>query len=142
MKGYRFHYLKSKRGAKTPDFLVEQENESLVIEIGGKGKGREQFKGIKGEKKPLSLLGFIAQHGMWALILSKESTPSVPGFDLFPEGICEAYYFSVFWNNGVMLKTKQKNIIIFCFHFNTHPLTAGSSTVFQYSNTPVFYFQA
>jgi hypothetical protein len=47
--------------------------EKFVIEIGGKGKGREQFKGIKIEKKlilsddpkagrgkkPLSLLGFI-----------------------------------------------------------------------------------
>jgi len=73
MKGYRFHYLKTKRGAKTPDFLVEQGDESVVVEIGGKGKGREQFKGIKVEKKlilshspevrsnkkPLSLLGFI-----------------------------------------------------------------------------------
>jgi len=73
MKGYRFHYLKTKRGAKTPDFLVEYENERIVVEIGGKGKGREQFKGIKVEKKlilshvteggsdkkPLSLLGFI-----------------------------------------------------------------------------------
>lgn len=65
--------MKSKRGAKTPDFLVEHGNERLVIEIGGKAKGREQFKGIKAEKKiilahspegkgdmkPLSLLGFI-----------------------------------------------------------------------------------
>lgn len=73
MKGYRFHYLKTKRGAKTPDFLVEHGNERVVIEIGGKGKGREQFKGIrvekklilahhpegKGHKKPLSLLGFL-----------------------------------------------------------------------------------
>ena len=73
MKGYKFHYLKTKRGAKTPDFLVEHGNERIVIEIGGKGKGREQFKGIKvdrklilshasegsGDKKPLSLLGFI-----------------------------------------------------------------------------------
>lgn len=73
IKGYRFHYLKTKRGAKTPDFLVEQGDESVVVEIGGKGKGREQFKGIKVEKKlilshspevrsnmkPLSLLGFI-----------------------------------------------------------------------------------
>ena len=31
-----------------------------------------------------------------------------------------------------MLKTKQKNIIIFCFNSNTPPLTAGSSTVLQY----------
>ena len=73
MKGYKFHYLKTKRGAKTPDYLVEHEKERFVIEIGGKGKGREQFKGIKIEKKlilsndpkagsgkkPLSLMGFI-----------------------------------------------------------------------------------
>ena len=73
MKGYQFHYLKTKRGAKTPDFLVEHGNEKVVIEIGGKGKGREQFKGIKveqklilahhpegkGNTKPLSLLGFL-----------------------------------------------------------------------------------
>lgn len=74
MQGYRFHYLKTKRGAKTPDFLVECGKERIVIEIGGKGKGREQFKGVRVEKKlilshstetgahkrPLSLLGFIA----------------------------------------------------------------------------------
>ena len=73
MKGYKFHYLKTKRGAKTPDYLMEHGKEKFVIEIGGKGKGREQFKGIKIEKKlilsddpkagsgqkPLSLLGFI-----------------------------------------------------------------------------------
>ena len=73
MMGCRFHYLKTKRGAKTPDYLVEQQDDTVVIEIGGKGKGREQFKGIKvekklilshspevkGNKKPLSLLGFI-----------------------------------------------------------------------------------
>ncbi len=72
MKGHRFHYLKTKRGAKTPDFLVELPDGSIVVEIGGKGKGREQFKGINVEKKlilthstevrsnkkPLSLLGF------------------------------------------------------------------------------------
>jgi hypothetical protein len=51
MKGYKFHYLKTKRGAKTPDYLVEHEKDRFVIEIGGKGKGREQFKGIKIEKK-------------------------------------------------------------------------------------------
>ena len=73
MKGYQFHYLKTKRGAKTPDFLVEHEDDTFVIEVGGKGKGRQQFKGIKVEKKlilshdpkagahskPLALLGFL-----------------------------------------------------------------------------------
>ena len=73
MKGYQFHYLKTKRGAKTPDFLMEHGREKVVIEIGGKGKGRNQFKGVnvekklilahhsegKGHTKPLSLLGFL-----------------------------------------------------------------------------------
>ena len=73
MKDYQFHYLKTKRGANTPDFLVENEDDTFVIEVGGKGKGRQQFKGIKVEKKlilshdpkagshakPLALLGFL-----------------------------------------------------------------------------------
>ncbi len=73
MGGYMFHYLKTKRGVKTPDFLVEYENDRIVIEVGGKGKGREQFKGVEVDKKlilshdskagivkkPLSLLGFL-----------------------------------------------------------------------------------
>ncbi|MBW2368630.1 MAG: ATP-binding protein [Deltaproteobacteria bacterium] len=73
MKGYTFHYLKTKRGAKTPDFLVEYGDDRIVIEVGGKGKGREQFKGITIDKKivlshtpdtrsgrkPLSLLGYL-----------------------------------------------------------------------------------
>ena len=74
MKGMDFHYLKTKRGAKTPDFLIKQESCNIVVEIGGKGKGREQFKGIhlekklilshpsnlEGVKRPLFLLGFIS----------------------------------------------------------------------------------
>ncbi|MFC1476600.1 hypothetical protein ACFL5S_01395, partial [Fibrobacterota bacterium] len=73
MKNFPMHYLKSKRGAKTPDFLITIENEDCIIEVGGKGKGREQFKGISLEKKiifthpsvsqgikrPLFLLGFV-----------------------------------------------------------------------------------
>jgi len=73
MKGLEFDYLKSKRGRKTPDFLVRSQEGDIVVEVGGRGKGREQFKGIKVEKKlilshptqlkgirrPLFLLGFI-----------------------------------------------------------------------------------
>lgn len=73
MKGQVFSYLKTKRGAKTPDFLIKQEDKDIVVEIGGKGKGRQQFKDItvqrklilthsqtiEGEKRPLFLLGFI-----------------------------------------------------------------------------------
>ena len=44
MKGYKFYYLKTKRGAKIPDYLVEQEKERFVIKIGGKGKGREFYR--------------------------------------------------------------------------------------------------
>jgi len=68
-----FYYLKSNRGAKTPDYLISFENSDIIIEIGGKNKGREQFKGIQNKKKiiftpsietgglkrPLFLLGML-----------------------------------------------------------------------------------
>ena len=71
--GIRFQYLKSTRGAKTPDFLIEDAPTKLVVEIGGRGKGREQFKGVKIDRKlvfahrlepekhrlPLFLLGYL-----------------------------------------------------------------------------------
>ncbi len=40
-------YLKGTRGEKTPDYLVED----LVCEIGGRNKGRSQFKGYSSKKK-------------------------------------------------------------------------------------------
>lgn len=43
-------YLKSMRGQKTPDFLI-RDREDIVFEVGGKGKGRSQFKGIDAQKK-------------------------------------------------------------------------------------------
>lgn len=66
-------YLKSTRGEKTPDYVLRGE-ESIVFEIGGKGKGRSQFKGFKparkiilsdsydseGMKRPLFLFGLIS----------------------------------------------------------------------------------
>lgn len=72
--GIGFHYLKSTRGRKTPDFLIDDSHDKLVVEIGGKGKGREQFKGIKIDRKlvlahtdvpndkqlPLFMLGYLA----------------------------------------------------------------------------------
>lgn len=72
--GIPLHYLKGMRGQKTPDFLVEHEGLSVVLEVGGKGKGRTQFKGVKADRKivlaedsiltpnrmPLHLLGFLA----------------------------------------------------------------------------------
>jgi len=45
--GLELFYLKTKRGEKTPDYLVGDS----VFEIGGKGKGREQFKGVSYNRK-------------------------------------------------------------------------------------------
>ncbi|MCC5788319.1 MAG: ATP-binding protein [Opitutales bacterium] len=72
--GFEMHYLKSTRGKKTPDFLINHKGKKLVFEIGGKGKGREQFKGVHADQKiilaegtklssermPLHLAGFLA----------------------------------------------------------------------------------
>ena len=44
--GIEFTYLKSTRGKKCPDFLVEINNKKYIIEVGGKNKGRSQFKGL------------------------------------------------------------------------------------------------
>jgi predicted AAA+ superfamily ATPase len=65
------HYLKTKRGAKTPDYLL---SDGTVIEVGGKGKGFTQFKDVvadrkyifahsdqaDGIKRPLFMLGYLA----------------------------------------------------------------------------------
>jgi len=51
MAGMPFHYLKSTTGRKTPDFLLTTESGDWVVEIGGPGKGRTQFKGIRVERK-------------------------------------------------------------------------------------------
>ncbi|MBU1086122.1 MAG: AAA family ATPase [Candidatus Omnitrophica bacterium] len=70
--GKEIFYLKSMRGAKTPDYLV-RDLEDIVFEIGGKSKGRSQFKGMdiktkiifvdgydmKNKKRPLFLAGLI-----------------------------------------------------------------------------------
>lgn len=49
--GHTVHYLKTARGAKTPDYLIPGPEGDIVIEVGGKGKGYQQFKGIDAEKK-------------------------------------------------------------------------------------------
>jgi len=68
-QGIEFFYLKSKRGEKVPDYLVNE----TVFEIGGASKGTSQFKGITAEnkiiltqpgqltneKRPLYLIGLI-----------------------------------------------------------------------------------
>ncbi len=70
--GAEIFYLKSKRGEKTPDFGVRGLKKT-VFEIGGRGKGRRQFKGYeRGDyvkivlthpyslgKKPLFLIGML-----------------------------------------------------------------------------------
>lgn len=67
------YYLKSTRGEKIPDFVIFHKGKKIVAEIGGKSKGRTQFKGFKGDKKiifvdsckiddlyrPLFLVGFL-----------------------------------------------------------------------------------
>ena len=49
--GMPFRYAKSTRGAKTPDFLVTLDDRDHVIEVGGRGKGRSQFKGLTYDRK-------------------------------------------------------------------------------------------
>jgi len=49
--GLELSYLKGTRGQKIPDFLVRHGGQNLAFEIGGKGKGRSQFKGIQADRK-------------------------------------------------------------------------------------------
>ena len=46
-----FHYAKTTRGSKTPDFIIRIDNQNLLVEVGGPGKGRTRFKGLEYEKK-------------------------------------------------------------------------------------------
>ncbi len=72
--GKEIFYLKSMRGQKTPDYVI-RDREDIVFEVGGKGKGRSQFKGIdikkkiifadgydiSGSRRPLFLAGLIKE---------------------------------------------------------------------------------
>jgi hypothetical protein len=72
--GIQLRYLKSTRGAKTPDYLIEDAHGKLAVEIGGPRKGRQQFKGVHIDRKivfahrpvpdrgrlPLFLLGYLS----------------------------------------------------------------------------------
>ena len=72
--GIPIQYLKSTTGQKTPDFLIEHGGQKIVFEIGGKGKGRSQFKGVQADQKiilsqggasspgriPLEMAGFLS----------------------------------------------------------------------------------
>ena len=71
--GLRVNYLKSTLGKKTPDYILSG-NKPIVFEIGGRGKGRQQFKGFQADQKiilndaydsngirrPIFLFGFMA----------------------------------------------------------------------------------
>jgi hypothetical protein len=49
--GGSFSYAKTTRGSKTPDFVLEHDGKTFVLEVGGKGKGRSQFKGLDYDTK-------------------------------------------------------------------------------------------
>ena len=73
ISGNKINYLKTKKGKKTPDYLVEENGTRYIVEVGGKGKGIQQFKGINmskslifvdgerldGIRRPLFLAGFL-----------------------------------------------------------------------------------
>jgi len=73
ISGNEINYLKTKKGKKTPDYLVDENGKKYIIEVGGKGKGIQQFKGIEmsksiifadgerldGIRRPLFLSGFL-----------------------------------------------------------------------------------
>jgi hypothetical protein len=44
--GVPFSYAKTNRGVKTPDFVVDEGGRTVILEVGGKGKGRTRFKGL------------------------------------------------------------------------------------------------
>ncbi|MDP3041579.1 MAG: AAA family ATPase [Candidatus Omnitrophota bacterium] len=70
--GKEVFYLKSNRGEKTPDYFI-RDTQDIVFEVGGKGKGRSQFKGmdfktkiiladgydVAGLRRPLFLAGLL-----------------------------------------------------------------------------------
>ena len=55
--GKEIFYLKSIRGQKTPDYLI-RDSEDIVFEVGGKGKGRSQFKGVDIKRKIILADGY------------------------------------------------------------------------------------
>ncbi len=55
--GKEVFYLKSMRGQKTPDYLI-RDFEDIIFEVGGKGKGRSQFKGMDAKRKIIFADGY------------------------------------------------------------------------------------
>lgn len=62
--------LKGTRGQKTPDFLCEHDRKKLVLEVGGKEKGRSQFKGIDADRKYVFAEGVTLSEGKIPLHLA------------------------------------------------------------------------
>ncbi len=67
--GIRFQYLKSTRGAKTPDYLIKDAPTKLAVEIGGPSKGRQQFKGVHIDRKIVFAHGPLPEKGRLPLFL-------------------------------------------------------------------------
>ena len=65
MAGCATYYLKSRRGEKTPDYFIDDGTGEIVIEVGGKGKGREQFKGFKAKDKIIFSQGSEINSGLY-----------------------------------------------------------------------------
>ena len=55
--GAEFEYAKSTRGAKTPDFVLSLGESKVVLEVGGKSKGRSQFKSLDYDRKVVAYQG-------------------------------------------------------------------------------------
>jgi len=55
--GKEIFYLKSIRGQKTPDYCIRN-GEDIIFEVGGKGKGKSQFKGVDLKKKIIFADGY------------------------------------------------------------------------------------
>jgi predicted AAA+ superfamily ATPase len=55
--GKEVFYLKSMRGQKTPDYFI-RDSQDIVFEVGGKGKGRSQFKGMDVKTKIIFADGY------------------------------------------------------------------------------------
>jgi len=67
--GKEIFYLKSMRGQKTPDYLM-RDREDIVFEVGGKGKGRSQFKGVEIQRKIIFADGYDMTHMRRPLFLA------------------------------------------------------------------------
>lgn len=66
---HSFTYAKTTRGGKTPDYFLKTGDESVVVEIGGKGKGRSQFKEVVYDRK------VVLYHGEASRAVSGERVP-------------------------------------------------------------------